>query len=481
MPYVGRSTDKISNVEVLDNITFDGSSSYTLQKNSVNFTPSSANTLLLSIDGVVQAGNFTVSGSTIDFGTAVAGTSTCDFVLHYGVGLITAPSDGTVTEAKIGTGAVTEAKIGTGAVTSAKLASGTVQNQSAFKNIIINGDMSIAQRGTSATGLGDGDSGYHTVDRWKFNESGTPTYEFTMTQDTDVPSGQGFAKSMKLACTTAQTSLGTDNNLRFMTILEGQNLQYLKFGTSNAESLTLSFWVKSNKTGDYSVALYNGDTVDIITRTITINSANTWEKKTLTFSGDTGNNFSNDNGASLYLWINLLTGTDYNTSSAVNWTSYSSGRLAYGQTVNLADSTSNYINITGVQLEAGTSASDFEFLPFDINQRRCQRYYYRVNPTNLSAAPIGTAIYYSSSAVFTQVPFPITMRAAPTLEQVTGTNYFNVNRNADNDFFDAFELSNAGTESTTLYVSSGLSATSGDAGRTRFANTSARLAFVSEL
>jgi hypothetical protein len=111
MAYIGRDTDKISNVEVLDNITFDGSSSYTLQKNSVNFTPSSANTLLVSIDGVVQAGNFTVSGSTIDFGTAVAGTSTCDFILHYGVGLITTPADGTVTEAKIGSGAVTSAKL----------------------------------------------------------------------------------------------------------------------------------------------------------------------------------------------------------------------------------------------------------------------------------------------------------------------------------------------------------------------------------
>jgi hypothetical protein len=112
MPYVGRSTDKISNVEVLDNITFDGSSSYTLQKNSVNFTPSSANTLLVSIDGVVQAGNFTVSGSTIDFGTAVAGTSTCDFILHYGIGLITTPSDGTVTTAKLGDASVTSAKLG---------------------------------------------------------------------------------------------------------------------------------------------------------------------------------------------------------------------------------------------------------------------------------------------------------------------------------------------------------------------------------
>ena len=111
MPYVGRGTDKISNVEVLDNITFDGSSSYTLQKGGSNFTPSSANTLLLSIDGVVQAGNFTVSGSTIDFGTAVAGTSTCDFVLHYGVGLITAPSDGTVTTAKLADSSVSLAKL----------------------------------------------------------------------------------------------------------------------------------------------------------------------------------------------------------------------------------------------------------------------------------------------------------------------------------------------------------------------------------
>ena len=101
MAYIGRDTDKISNVEVLDNITFDGSSSYTLQKGGSNFTPSSANTLLVSIDGVVQAGNFTVSGSTIDFGTAVAGTSTCDFILHYGVGLITTPADGTVSLDKL--------------------------------------------------------------------------------------------------------------------------------------------------------------------------------------------------------------------------------------------------------------------------------------------------------------------------------------------------------------------------------------------
>ena len=106
MSYLGRDVDKISNIETLDNITFDGSSSYTLQKGSVNFVPSSANAILISIDGVVQSGNFTVSGSTIDFGTAIAGTSTCNFIIHLGVGLITAPSDGTVTNAKLSSGSL---------------------------------------------------------------------------------------------------------------------------------------------------------------------------------------------------------------------------------------------------------------------------------------------------------------------------------------------------------------------------------------
>ena len=101
MAYIGRGTDKISNIEKLDTITFDGSSSYTLQKNSVNFTPNSANSLQVSIDGVVQAGNFTVSGSTIDFGVAIPSTSTNDFIFHYGTGLITTPADGTVSLAKL--------------------------------------------------------------------------------------------------------------------------------------------------------------------------------------------------------------------------------------------------------------------------------------------------------------------------------------------------------------------------------------------
>ena len=157
MPYVGRSTDKISNVEVLDNITFDGSSSYTLQKNSVNFTPSSANTLLVSIDGVVQAGNFTVSGSTIDFGTAVAGTSTCDFILHYGIGLITTPADNTVTTAKLGDSAVTTAKLNDASVSLAKLTATGTKDATTF----LRGDNTFAAvSGSSDAFLARGMSGH---------------------------------------------------------------------------------------------------------------------------------------------------------------------------------------------------------------------------------------------------------------------------------------------------------------------------------
>jgi len=124
MSYIGRGTESISNVEVLDNLTFDGSASYTLQKLSTNFVPSSANNLLISISGVVQQGNFSVSGSTITFDTTISASDTCDWILHYGTGLITTVADGAITEAKLGSSAVTTAKINNGAITSAKLDSG---------------------------------------------------------------------------------------------------------------------------------------------------------------------------------------------------------------------------------------------------------------------------------------------------------------------------------------------------------------------
>ncbi len=459
MPYIGRDTDKISNVEVLDNITFDGSSSYTLQKGGSNFTPSSANTLLLSIDGVVQAGNFTVSGSTIDFGTAVAGTSTCDFVLHYGVGLITTPSDGSVTEAKIGTGAVT----------STKLASGAVPNQSAFKNIIINGDMSIAQRGTSQSSITG--NGYYTVDRMNIINEGIGT--FTVSQSTDVPSGQGFAKSMKWDCTTANAS-PSSGFLGIRQSIEGQNLQYLKKGTSSAESTTLSFWIKSNKTGTYIIELHDEDNNRTISQAYTISSASTWEKKTLTFDGDTSGAFGNDNGRSLNVNLLFGAGTEYTSGTLQTaWGSRSNSKRAVGQ-VNLADSTSNELYIAGVQLEAGTSASDFEFLPFDVNMRRCQRYYYVFCDRRTSGASpiidqraigggIGTTHY--PNQVSSCINFPNQMRSVPSIDQASGTDYYEYYHETTSDKFNSFNsIGGNGVQSMIMRNTNQISASHGVSG-----------------
>ena len=345
-----------------------------------------------------------------------------------------------------------------------------------FKNIIINGDMSIAQRSTSVASITT--SNYYTVDR--FNMAITTLGTWTQSQDTSVPTGQGFAKSLKLACTTADASPAAGDVLQIQQRFEGQNLQYLKYGTSNAQSLTLSFWIKSNKTGTYVATFYNNDNARSISKSYTIDSADTWEKKTITYAGDTVGALDNDNASSLLLILYMGAGTDF-TSGTLNtsWNSYVASNVAVGQ-VNLADSTSNYINITGVQLEAGTSASDFEFLPYDVNLRRCQRYYYRINPNGTSGS-IGSASYYISTAAFTSLNFPTSMRTSPSLETVTGTNYYAINRNGDNDFFNDFSLNTSNIDSADLYTDSNLSSTSGDAGRTRFASASGYVAFTAEL
>jgi len=278
------------------------------------------------------------------------------------------PTSVPLTSSDIEDGIITTTKIADANVTNPKLTSGSQQN---FRNIIINGDMSIAQRATSVTGVNSG--GYYTCDRWRI---GTNLGAFTVSQSTDVPSGQGFANSFKMDCTTAEnTTTAVDTIALFSQRIEGQNLQYLKKGTSSAESLTASFWVKSNKTGTYILEMYDTDNSRTISKSYTIDSASTWEKKTLTFAGDTTGAFGNDNGGSLRFNFWLGAGTFYSSGTlATSWQTYDNTDRAVGQ-VNLADSTDNEFYITGVQLEAGTTASDFEFLPYDVNLDRCQRYY----------------------------------------------------------------------------------------------------------
>jgi len=282
--------------------------------------------------------------------------------------------------------------------------------------------MSIAQRGTSTASITG--AGYHTIDRINTNLSSLGTW--TQSQSTDVPSSQGFAKSLKMDCTTADASPSSADFLQLKQRIEGQNLQYLKKGTSSATSLTLSFWVKSNKTGTYTCELNDTDNSRQISKTYTISSASTWEKKTITFAGDTTGTLDNDNAGSLELNFWLGAGSNW-TSGTLNtsWgTSVSANRVS-SSNVNLADSTSNEWYITGIQLEAGTTASDFEFLPVDVNLQRCQRYYQQYDYTGTyHVIAHGTVIGGNQIRII--FPFINTMRSTPSLSN-NGVGNFRLN------------------------------------------------------
>jgi hypothetical protein len=288
-------------------------------------------------------------------------------------------------------------------------------NTVGMKNIIINGDMSLAQRSTSVASITG--SGYNTVDRFRTNMGTAGTW--TQSQSTDVPTGQGFATSFKMDCTTANGSLSAGSFLIIDQRVEGQNLQYLKKGTANALSTTLSFWVKSAKTGTYIVALEDTDNTRYIANSYTISLADTWEKKTITYAGDTTGAFGNDNGGSLKVQFWLVAGSTYTSGTlATSWETTTNANLAVGQ-VNLADDTANDWYITGVQLEAGTTASDFEFLPVDVNLGRCQRYYYKIQPTTNRA--FGMGLCYTTNILSMPIDFPTTMRTAPSALEQNGT------------------------------------------------------------
>ena len=292
------------------------------------------------------------------------------------------------------------------------------------KNLIINGGMDIAQRGTSQASITA--AGYYTIDRWRTDIVTAGTW--TQTQSTEVPTGQGFFNSTKFDCTTADGSLAAGDRVFYSQRIEDQNCTYLKKGTSSAESTTVSFWVKSNKTGTYICELFDSQNSRHINKSYTISSADTWEKKTITFAGDTTGAFANDNGIGLMLQFWLAAGSTYTSGTLqTSWGSTTNANRAVGQ-VNLADSTSNEWYITGVQLEAGTTASDFEFLPVDVNLARCQRYFTKLHGTLYGCN-------YTSTTSFTGGILPVYMRANGTasydgIRTTSGLNAYITQTNA---------------------------------------------------
>jgi len=358
-----------------------------------------------------------------------------------------------------------------------------LDNNINFRNLIINGSMDLAQRGTSFSSQ---TAEHFVVDRFKMFVNGA-IGTWTTSQSTTVPTGQGFAKSLKMDCTTADASPASTDILSVQQRFEGQNLQYLKKGTSSAESLTASFWVRSNKTGTYIAELEDRDNTRYVSQSYTISSADTWEKKTVTFPGDTSGAFTNDNGESLRLnfwlgggatWTSGTLGTTWHTTSA---------NRAVGQ-VNLADSTSNEWYITGVQLEAGTTASDFEFLPFDVNLQRCQRYYYVIGDKRTSGVfpildqtSVGTGITQYANQMQVSISMKVNMRAVPSIDQASGTDYFRYYHGSNDNFNSFNNIFTNGQGQMVIGTTSDVSVSVGEVGVAYLVNANAYVALEAEL
>lgn len=251
------------------------------------------------------------------------------------------------------------------------------------RNMLINGAFNVAQRGTSATVTTA--SAPLTVDRFSTTIANLDQASLTESQDSTVPSGQGFANSFKVVVGgTAETALDADEQvyIRYQGI-EGQDAQHLNFGTSSAKKTTLSFWVRSGVTGNYAVLMYTnagiggGAVSRSQTLTYTVNAADTWEYKTITFDGDgaSGNALADDNTAELQLYFSLAAGSNSTATDGTSWGAYAQGKFAYGQTANLIGTANAAYYITGIQLEVGATATDFEHEDYGTTLAKCQRYY----------------------------------------------------------------------------------------------------------
>ena len=336
----------------------------------------------------------------------------------------------------------------------------------ANRNLLYNGAMRVAQRATSVASITS--PNYYTADRWEAAVTNQGTW--TQSIENDAPIGSGFRQSLKMLCTTADASPAANDGLTFRQKLEGQDLQAIRKGTSDAKSLTMSFWVKSNKTGTYIAELYDNDNNRQISKSYTINASATWEYKTITFPADTTGAFDNDNNTSLFCVFWLGAGSTF-TSGTLNstaWASATSADRAVGQ-VNLADTTSNYWQVTGVQLVVGSTDTPFQFKSYAQELWECQRYF-QIYPYGQIAevvAPLGyqpANYYYGSQNVrvpmratpSTTTPSPPTFRRASDATTQSGTIIYFLSQQDGTRF--AIACSNSGYNAVSLFLTSTASA-----------------------
>ena len=343
-----------------------------------------------------------------------------------------------------------------------------VENNAHFKNLIINGDFKNWQRATAATAFSSGN--YTTADRWKnlISTDGVLKSErYSMSLSDQATTGQGYA--YKVTVTTADTSIGAAQYALIHQPIEAQNLQHLKYGTSSAETLTLSFWAKATtqestpSDAKFSVTLNKPDsTAYFLTKEYSFDAHDTWQKFEITFSPTEGSTtlitnsagaIANDTGVGLHLYFAFGNGSNF-TGAANTWTS--DGDYASTNQHNLLANTSNNWFVTGVQLEVGDKATDFEHLPNDVQLQRCQRYYYvHTSGAESNTSHVGIFNAYSSSNLQTSIFHPVQMRAAASADFVQGTGFYNAYGNGGSDAFDGFDLGSEGNKNgSAIYTSS---------------------------
>jgi hypothetical protein len=274
------------------------------------------------------------------------------------------------------------------------------------RNIVINGAMKVAQRSTSVAGLGAA-SGYFTLDRYNMSIVAASAGRYTMAQVADGPAG--FANCLKLTTTTADTSIAAGERLTLHQVFEGQDLQQLKKGTASAEQVTVSFYVKGNAAALYVCELYDGDNDRHISQSFAVTTA--WNRIELTFAADTSDPLNDDNGASLYVSIWLHGGATYTggTFASNTWVEADNDtRFAVADRTSIFDSTDRTFFITGVQMEIGATATEFEHRSYGEELALCQRYYQETR-AGWSGDSTDNEFYRA------HYQLPVSMRAAPTI------------------------------------------------------------------
>jgi hypothetical protein len=310
--------------------------------------------------------------------------------------------------------------------------------QTGFKNRIINGAMTIDQRnaGASVT-LGAGD--VYTIDRWNAQEDS----DGGMTAQRSTTAPAGFINSLLFTTTTADASLSATQSVWARQIIEGFNVADLAWGTANASTVTLSFWVRSSLTGTFGGSLVNSAGNRSYPFAYTISTANTFEYKTITIPGDTSGTWLTDNGRGIMLFLGLGVGSTY-SGTAGAW----AGSLFFSATgaTSVVGTSGATFYITGVQLEKGSVATPFEFRSIGTELALCQRYLPAWNST-ASSSVICTGSPYSTTAASLTFPFKVSARVPPTGISTTSAGSFSV-VNSSGSYVAAGTISWGGSAST---------------------------------